>query len=73
MVSLTLSGASPYAFDLSRSISSFFIERSRWAAESALRSRTDSRRSSFFLTPTSLGLRLLRHPHEKAKENALLL
>jgi hypothetical protein len=33
------------------------MDLSRCAAESALRSRTASRRSSFFLTPTSVGLR----------------
>ena len=37
-------------------MSSFSIERSRCAAESAFRSRVVSLRSSFFLTPMSLGL-----------------
>jgi len=38
-------------------MSSFSMDRSRCAAERALRSRTASRRSNFFFTPISFGLR----------------
>jgi len=53
-------------------MSSFSIERSRCAADSALRSRTASRRSSFFLTPMSFGLTMSGRRKTKEKLRSLL-
>lgn len=56
MSSLTLSGVSPYALDLRRSMSSFSIAFSMFAAFRAFASRLSSRRSSFFFIGISFGL-----------------